>query len=42
MFETSDLGYVSNQFMDYACTCDTATDSTIDGTGSDDCICEDS
>ena len=42
MFETSDFGSVSNQFMDYACTCDTATDSTIDGTGSDDCICEDS
>ncbi len=42
MFEASDFGYVSNQFMNYACTCDTATDSAVDGTGSDSCVCEDS
>ena len=41
MFETSELGFVSNHFLDYSCTCDTTTDSSEGGTGSDDCRCED-
>lgn len=41
MFETSDFGYVSNQFATYACTCETQADSATDGTGSDECFCED-
>ena len=35
MFEASDFGYVSSQFMNYVCARDTATDSFG-------CPCEDS
>ena len=40
-YSASDLVFVSNQFLDYSCPCDTASDDTSEGTGSYGCVCED-